>query len=271
MTETIAEADKDLASYDISGLKLGKGDAVRPVGLHDLMTYTPSGFPAPPPTFGTLDNLQKILWGMDGNDTLGDCTIAGADHVIAAENALLGTEDVRPALNVLEAQYKVLSPKDQGCVMATVLQNWRSKGLFAMPNGTNKISQYAPFDQRNKNEFLQVIAFTGNAYLGIACPESAQQQFAKQAQTGTLVPWTVVKGSPIAGGHCIVAVGYTAQGVFCVTWGGVVLVTWAFLTKYCDEGWAIITEELSEKGADTLGLDTTQLDADLDALPAAAA
>jgi len=269
MTETMAEADEGLASYDISGLKLGKGDAVRPVGLHDLMTYTPSGFPAPPATFGTLEKLQKIPWGMDGNDTLGDCTIAGADHVIATENALLGTKDARPALAVLEAQYKVLSPKDQGCVMATVLQNWRSKGLFRMPKGTNKISQYAPFDQRNKNEFLQVIAFTGNAYLGIACPESAQQQFAKQTQTGTLVPWTVVKGSPIAGGHCIVAVGYTTQGLYCVTWGGVVLVTWAFVTKYCDEGWAIITQELSEKGGDTLGLDIAQLDADLDALPQA--
>jgi len=269
MTDTITDADQDLGTYDISGLKLGKGDAVRPVGLHDLMIYAPAGFPEPPATFGTLENLQQIPWGMDGNDTLGDCTIAGADHVIATENALLGTDDARPALDVLEAQYKALSPKDQGCVIATVLQNWRSNGLFQMPTGTNKITQYAPFDQRNKNEFLQVIAFTGSAYLGIACPQSAQQQFAKQAQTGTLVPWTVVPGSPVAGGHCIVAVGYTAQGLFCVSWGGVILVTWAFVTKYCDEGWAVITQELSEKGGDTFGLDTAQLDADLDALPQA--
>jgi hypothetical protein len=54
-----------------------------------------------------------------------------------------------------------------------------------------------------------------------------------------------------------------------VSWGGVVLVTWAFVTKYCDEGWAIITQALSEKGGDTFGLDTAQLDADLDALPQA--
>jgi hypothetical protein len=47
----------------------------------------------------------------------------------------------------------------------------------------------------------------------------------------------------------------------------VVLVTWAFVTKYCDEGWAILTQELSEKGGDSLGLDTAQLNADLDALP----
>jgi hypothetical protein len=264
---TVSDADSDLGTYDISGLKLGKGEAVRPVGLLDLMTYAPSGFPAAPATFGTLENLQAIAWGMDGNDTLGDCTIAGADHVIAAENALLGTSDARPALSVLEAQYNVLSPNDQGCVIATVLQTWRSQGLFQMPSGPNKITQYAPFNQRSKTEFLQVIAFTGNAYIGIACPQSAQQQFAKQVQTGQLVPWTVVKGSPIAGGHCIVAVGYTTEGLLCVSWGGVVLVTWAFITKYCDEGWALLTEELAEKGGDTLGLDTAQLDADLDALP----
>jgi hypothetical protein len=259
--------DVDLDSYDVSSLKLGKKDAVRPVGLHDLMTYTPAGFPAAPDTFGDLRNLQAIAWGMDGNDTLGDCTIAGADHVIATENALLGTKDRRPTPAILEAQYKTLSPNDQGCVIATVLQTWRSGGLFAMPTGTNKISQYAPFDQRKKAEFLQVIAFTGNAYIGISCPQSAQQQFAKQAKTGTLVPWTVVKGSPVAGGHCIVAVGYEAEGLLCVSWGGVVLVTWAFVTKYCDEGWAILTQELAEQGADTFGLDTAQLDADLDALP----
>jgi hypothetical protein len=263
------EPESDLATYDISGLKLGKGDAVHPVGLLDLMTYAPSGFPAAPATFGTLANLQAIAWGMDGNDTLGDCTIAGADHVIATENALLDTSDPRPELAVLEAQYKILSPNDQGCVIATVLQTWRSEGLFAMPTGTNKITQYAPFNHRSKTEFEQVIAFTGNAYLGIACPQSAQQQFAKQIQTGKLVPWTVVPGSTIAGGHCIVAVGYTAEGLLCVTWGGVVLVTWAFVTKYCDEGWALLTEELGEKGADTLGLDIAQLDADLDALPKA--
>jgi hypothetical protein len=274
MSDTVSDTlVDDLTAYDISALKLGKGDAVRPVGLHDLSAYS-TGFPTPPATFppapDSLAALQAISWGMDGNDTLGDCTIAGADHVIAAANALLNTNDPRPSLPVLEAQYKVLSPNDQGCVIANVLQAWRSQGLFQMPGGSNKIGQYAPFDQRKATEFHQVIAFTGAAYLGIACPQSAQQQFAKQVQTGELVPWTVVKGSPIAGGHCIVAVGYIEEGLLCVSWGGVVLVTWPFLRKYCDEGWALLTQELGEKGADTLGLDVAQLNADLDALPRAA-
>jgi hypothetical protein len=262
--------DLDLDTYDISGLKLGKGDAVRPVGLHDIMTYTAEGFPKAPDTFGNLADLQAIEWGMDGNDTLGDCTIAGADHVIAAENALLDTSDPRPSLTILEAQYNVLSPNNQGCVIATVLQTWRSSGLFQMPTGTNTIGQYAPFDQRSTSEFRQVIAFLGTAYLGIACPESAQQQFAKQLKTGQLVPWTVVPGSPVEGGHCIVAVGYTTDGPLCVTWGGIVLVTWDFVKKYCDEGWALISQALDQTGTDTLGLDLAQLDTDLDSLPKAA-
>jgi hypothetical protein len=263
MTDTSLQ---DLAGYDISELRLGKSEAVRPIGLLDLMTYTPAGFPAAPPFSGNLTALQGISWRMDGNDVLGDCTIAGVDHVIAAENALLNTKDERPDLKVLEAQYRALSPKDLGCVIATVLQTWRSTGMFKMPTGPNKLARYAPFDHRNRTEFCEVIAFTGTSYIGIACPKSAQQQFAKQVQTGQLVPWTVVAGSPIAGGHCIVAVGYTDEGLLCVSWGGVVLVTWPFITKYCDEAWALLTEELSKVGHDTFGLDVTQLDGDLNRL-----
>ncbi len=257
----------DLATYDISHLKLGKRDAVFPVGLSPLMTYTTAGFPKPPPTFGTLSVLQTIPWGMDGNDALSDCVIAGVDHVIARENAIEHTSDARPDLAIIESQYRYFSPSDDGCVISDVLQIWRSSGLFHhMPAGPNKISQYAPFNYLSQTEMMQVIAYLGNAYLGIACPESAQQQFAKQEQTGELVPWTVVNGSPIDGGHCIVAVGYTAEGLLCVTWGGVVLVTWPFVTTYCDEAWAILTREIVENGADTFGLKTAVLQADLDAL-----
>jgi len=258
-------SDADLQNYDTTGLRLGKGDAVRPIGLHDLGVYS-SGFAAPPATYGELAQLQAISWGMDGNDTLGDCTIAAADHVIAAANEYVGEDDPRPALQILEQQYLALSPKDTGCVISDVLSVWRSPGLFQMPQGPNKISLYAPFNQRSETEFQQVVAFTGSAYIGINCPGSAQQQFAKQTSTGQLVPWTVVPGSKVEGGHCIVAVGYYTGGLLCVTWGAVVEVTWAFIHKYCDEAWALLTEEVAERGADPLGLDVALLTSDLDAL-----
>jgi len=257
----------DLATYDVSHLKLGKRAAVKPAGLAHVTAYTAAGFPAPPATFGTLPVLQAIPWRMDGNDALNNCVIAGVDHVIARENAIEHTNDPRPGLAIIESQYNYFSPNNDGCVMADVLQSWRSKGLFHhMPAGPNQISQYAPFDYGNTTELKQVIAYLGNAYLGIECPVSAQQQFVKQQQTGQLVPWTVVNGSSIDGGHCIVAVGYTAQGLLCVTWGDIVVVTWPFVAQYCDEAWAVLTHEIVEHGADTFGLDVAKLHADLDAL-----
>ena len=257
----------DLATYDISKLKLGKRAAVKPAGLSHLMAYTAAGFPTPPATFGTLSVLQAIPWQMDGNDALRDCVIAGVDHVIARENAIEHTNDPRPGLAIIESQYNYFSPYDTGCVIADVLRTWRNDGLFHhMPSGPNQISQYAPFDHGNNTELKQVIAYLGNAYLGISCPVSAQQQFAKQQQTGQIVPWTVVNGSPIDGGHCIVAVGYDAQGVLCVTWGDIVVVTWPFIKQYCDEAWAILTHAIVEHGADTFGINTAKLHADLNAL-----
>jgi hypothetical protein len=244
---------------EIVALMLGRKPAVRPIGLSDLRYYTATdSFPTPPATFAAPTGVS---WGMDGNDTLGDCTIAGVDHLIAAWDALFNVSDARPSLATLEAEYHTLSPDDTGCVEATVLADWMKPGLFGQT-----IAAYAPLDYRNVVELQQGVAFLGGAYLGIACPGSAQQQFAQQQQSGKLVPWTVVHGSKIEGGHCIVAVGYTAAGLLCVSWGSIVEVTWAFLRKYLEEAWGIVSHELAEKGADTLGLNLAALQADLSAI-----
>ena len=101
------------------------------------------------------------------------------------------------------------------------------------------------------------MAFYGGAYLGIQCPASAQQQFAAGQ------PWSYVPDSPIEGGHCIVAVGYNATAVLCVSWGAVVEVTYPFLSHFLEETWCIVSNELVERKGDTLGLDLTSLEADL--------
>lgn len=242
--------------------KLGKLAAVRPVGVHDLICYTATdSFPTPPATFAA----PTATWNMDGNDRLGDCTIAGVDHLIAAWNALFGEHDARPSEAALEAEYLKLSPDDQGCVEADVLKLWHTKGLFGQ-----KIAGYGLLDHRSELELKQGVAFLGGVYLGIACPDSAQNQFAEQEQSGHMVPWTVVPGAQVEGGHCIDAVGFTADGLLCVTWGAIVEVTWAFLKKYCDEAWGIVSHELVEKTKDTLGIDVAKLQADLASVKVAA-
>ena len=51
-----------------------------------------------------------------------------------------------------------------------------------------------------------------------------------------------------------------------MTWGDIIVVTWPFLAQYCDEAWAILSHEIVEHGADTFGINTTKLHADLNAL-----
>lgn len=244
-------------SLDVSHLKLGKLAPEFPAGLDRLAAYKKDEFPTPPE--GVL--YPSAGWGLDGNDRLGDCTIAGVDHLLAAWNARFGENDARPTEKALEAEYLKLSPNDQGCVESQVLEIWRKTGMWG-----NKIKAYAPLDHTSTLELKQGVAFLGGVYLGIECPDSAQQQFAKQEQSGKLVPWTVEPGATVEGGHCIVAVGYNADGLYCVTWGAIVLVTWAFLLKYLEEAWGIVSEELAEKGKDSLNIDRAKLVADLEAL-----
>ena len=89
-------------------------------------------------------------------------------------------------------------------------------------------------------------------------PDSAQQQF----NVGGQSTWSVVNGSPIDGGHCIVGVGFNAEGVQIVTWGQVVTATWAWIAKYVDEAYAIVSNQYVEHGGGPK-LDLAALKADL--------
>lgn len=221
-----------------------------PFGLSTLGTYATGKLPKPP---ASVDAPSNVVWGMDDNDTIGDCTIAGVDHLIAAWDADYNELDSRPTDTTIQSTYFALTGgQDTGLNEADVLKAWQTTGLF-----NNKIAGYAPVHPHNLVEIHQAIAFYGGSYFGIACPASAQEQF----QAGQ--PWTYVKDSPIEGGHCIVGVGFDASGVYCVTWGGLALVTYPFLAHYMSESWCVISQELVEHGGDALNIDLATLQADL--------
>ena len=234
----------------MSKFKYGCLPARLPFGLSTLGTYATGKIPKPP---ASVDAPANVAWGMDDNDRLGCCTISGVDHLIAAWDADYNELDARPTDETIQSTYFSLTGgQDTGLNEADVLKTWQTTGLF-----NNKIAGYAPVHPHNLVELHQAIAFYGGSYLGIACPASAQEQF----QAGQ--PWTYVPDSPIEGGHCIDAVGYTSTGFLCVTWGAVVEVTYPFLAHYLSEAWAIISQELVERGSNTLGIDLATLQADL--------
>jgi hypothetical protein len=228
--------------------KLGRLPATRPFGVSDLSVYAVGRLPAPP----TEVAVPKATFPMDGNDQYGDCTMAGVAHLISAWNAEVKEKEAIPSSKAVVAEYlKLTGGQDTGLNEANVLQTWHRSGLFG-----HKIEAYAPVSPSNIVEIQQAIAFYGGAYLGIQCPESAQEQFAADE------PWTFVKGSPVEGGHCIVALGYVPSGALCATWGGIALVTWQFLAHFLEEVWAAISPQFVAAGK-VPRLDLATLEADL--------
>jgi len=238
-----------MATKRVAG-KLGKLPAVRPYGVADLSAYTQSRLPSPPSQVPTPTVAD---WGMLDNDTLGCCTISGAGHAIMAWDTEVARQDTPPDDAEVKSQYfAITGGADTGCVEANVLALWQGSGLF----GDNKIAGYAPVNVQRITDIQQAIAFYGCAYIGVALPASAQEQFSANQ------PWTVVPGSKILGGHCVVLVGYDDHYATAVTWGATVEVSYPWLAKYMDECWAVISQEFVEAGRGP-ALDLASLQADL--------
>jgi hypothetical protein len=80
-------------------------------------------------------------------------------------------------------------------------------------------------------------------------------------------------GQPYSwGGHCVPIVGYgfdqdNNTGSEVVSWGQIFDMTWGFFSVYCDEAYAIITQDWIEaNGQSPSGFDIAALQADLAAL-----
>ena len=232
--------------------KLGALAPQRPHGLSTLSVYAKGKIPAPP---ASVTPPSVGPWGMMDNDRLGCCTIAGVGHAIMSWNAEVSQHDHVPNDSEVEKTYFALTGgADSGLVEANVLNHWHRTGLFG-----HKIAAYAPVEKHDFVGLQQAVAFYGAAYLGVALPSSAQDQFAAGQD------WTVVPGSPIEGGHAIVAVGYNDHFVQCVSWGRVVNVSYPWLSHYLTEVWTVISNEFVEAGRGP-SLDLATLRADIAAI-----
>jgi hypothetical protein len=80
----------------------------------------------------------------------------------------------------------------------------------------------------------------GGLYTGFALPLSAQSQAVWDVPAGGAKG----KGEPGSwGGHATSLVAYDARGVTCVTWGALQRMTWPFFKTYCDEAYAIVSQQ----------------------------
>jgi hypothetical protein len=198
------------------------------------------------------------------NDTLGDCTCAGAGHQIMAWTANAGKLAIPADADILNAYetitgYTPSDPStDQGAVELDVLKYWRGTGIAG-----HRIGAFAaiPVKRQSAQRYAQIaINLFGGIYIGLSLPQSA---------TSPSDVWDVVPNDEIEGGHAVNCVAYDADFIYCVTWGQIQKMTWEFYRTYCDEAYAIISADfLNGQGQTPEGFNLDQLNRDLQAVAA---
>lgn len=203
----------------------------------------------------SVNNYTGVnVWGMLGNDEWGDCTCAGDGHVICQQTALGIKKEAKVTTAEALAAYTAISgfdpnagppgdnPTDNGATVESALDYLRTHGMAGV-----KIAAYGSLPPVNHTEVKQAVWEFGCLSIGLLVPESAMSQF----NAGE--PWTVVKDSPIEGGHCVIVVGYDSNWVYVVTWGAVQKMSWGFWATYVEEAHApILSDWESKSGAVSL-------------------
>jgi hypothetical protein len=254
---------------DHSGMKLGKQSPRHDPRTLQFASYLHAAdLPTPPPS---VDYSTKVTgpWGMMDNDSVGDCTCAAAGHLIMEWTANVGAEST-PADTDIVGAYSAITgydPKtganDNGAVETDVLNYWRKTGIAG-----HKIMAYAALEPGNQEHVLDAVDLFGGCYIGVALPVSAQRQDV----------WAVPPGGTHGdgaagswGGHAVPVVAYDRQGPTVITWGAPKRMTWGFWEAYCDEAYAVLSEDFLEQGpnggvAAPSGFDLSALEQDLHAV-----
>jgi hypothetical protein len=208
-------------------------------------------------------------WPMFGNDTLGDCTIAAAGHLVQEWTADESTEVDVPESAIIEAYsgacgYVVGDPStDQGGVETVVLDYWKKTGI-----GGHKLFAYMSLEPGNIDHIKASVFLFGGVYIGIGLPVTAQ------SQSGPGLCWSAPPGGDATpdgtpgswGGHAVPVIGYNANVLTIVTWGSIQYMTYKFWADYTDEAYAPLSLDWSPTAAGKVapeGFDLVQLEADL--------
>jgi len=203
-------------------------------------------------------------WGPMENDEIGDCTLAMVGHAIQCWTSNVAPYNMPPDSEIVKA-YSAISgynpatgANDTGCYLLDVLNYSKKTGV-----GVNhhKLTAFAGIRHWTPDTIKRVIYLFGAAYIGIACPQSALDQFDAHQ------PWTSVTGptgTTIAGGHAIPLFGYDADWAYFVTWGKPKKLAWSWLSLYMDEGYAPLSADwIASNGTAVNGFNLAQLLKDL--------
>jgi hypothetical protein len=246
--------------------KLGKLPAKndpRDFGLNKYLL--PSALPAVPK--GDIDWTKPVKrWPKFLNDQIGDCTCAGAAHVIMTAHANVNRYFTPLDAQVLKAYQDIsgYDPRDpntdRGAYLTDVLNYWRKTGIAG-----NKIGAYVKVNIRNKSVMRAALYLFGSLYCGFMLPVTAGSQFDKGQSWHVVSPSLTGDSAPGSwGGHCVSLFKNTSYGYVGATWGKLHPITYDFIAAYMDEAYVVIQAAwIKDTGLAPSGFNTAALINDL--------
>jgi hypothetical protein len=189
---------------------------------------------------------------MDGNDALGDCTIAGLAHATTVFHGRIGEKKIMTKPAVVKLYMHLTGGIDSGLVELDVLNYWRQHKVSG-----DEILAFVAIDPKNHTHVQQGIQLFGGVYVGFQVQQNCVQEFEERQ------PWT--SGPLTADGHAVFAVGYDPKGVTALTWGNTQQGTWAWWDECVDEAYAILPPQAKDPDF-APGFNVKQLQADLEAV-----
>ena len=226
--------------HSFEGKAKGKRDPINRLSVKfgDFLTTLPS--------VPLVDIAPSFTYPMDGNDSVGDCVVAGWDHFRQVVTGLLTGTQKNFTQDQIWNFYKTQNPNfdpngtkdtngpgsssDNGMCIQTFLEYLVSQKL---------ILGFAKVDHTNEAELKAAIYIGLGLITGVIVDDA---QMTDQFQNGV---WDYVPNSKRDGGHCIPLIGYnnSPDECACVTWAKLVQCTESFIFHQMDEAWFVLMQE----------------------------
>ncbi len=203
------------------------------IGPHfKLKNYLRATLPAAPTTADFAAKATASLSQVYLNDQLGDCVIAGGYHIVGVETGNASGSPFLATDQQLIADYSKIGgyvpgdpSTDNGCEEPVALNYWQQSG-FA--DGT-KLLGWLAVDATNKAEVMAALWLFENLMFAVELPDAWINPF----PSAPGFTWGVAGSTDPQNGHCVVGVGYDANGVQVSTWGMIGTITWDAIAQYC--------------------------------------
>ncbi len=168
------------------------------------------------------------------------------------------TKSILKAYSALTGYNPVTKKNDDGAYSLDVLKYWRKKNIAG-----HKIFAFASLEDKHHLHVKQSVFLFGGCFIGLGLPLSSKKQHIwevpPEGATG--------KGKRSSwGGHAVMIIGYNKKGLRVITWGKEKTMTWEFWETYCEESYAVFSDDFIKNEKTPAGVDIHTLRKDIAAL-----